>query len=116
MNMTARPNPELAAALADSGSTIDYADKMEKSIESLADQARADTFPYRPPTYSRQTYTTAMLLAGDGTLRDMARAKGIDVRAFDNAVGQAQQLILENTNKPTPGAKVATVLRRICGL
>lgn len=110
------PNPELAAALEGSRQVSDYKDYFEQRIETLAIQARQDTFASRPATYSRQTFTTALLLAGDNIIRELARQKGIDVRAFDNIVGQVQQLIMENTNKPVPGAKVAKALRNLCGL
>lgn len=116
MNATSQTNPELVAVLAGARPTVDYLDHMTASINNLADRAKQNTFIFRSPQYSRETWVTALLLAGDVELRKLARDKGIDLRAFDNIIGQTQQLIIDNTNKPAPGQKVAIVLRKLSGI
>ncbi len=99
--------------MAGAQSCVDYMAYLDDSIKSLAQQAEQNTFAYRGAHYSRETFTTAMLLSGSSVLRDLARAKGIDLRAFDNIIGQVQQLIIENTSKPNPGSKVIVVLEKL---
>lgn len=116
MNVVTKPNPELAAALSNSQVSIDYRDYLEGQIQHIAELAKQDLFCYRCTDYSRQVYTTALLLSADSQLRMLAKDKGIDLKAFDNIIGQTQQLIIDLTRKPIPGVKVATVLRRHVGI
>ena len=111
-----RNYPELAKALAEAPGSNAVKELIEEQIEHLSALVKSDAFIYRGPGYSRQTHTVALLLAGDPTIRALAVAKGIDVRAFDNIVGQVQQLLLEAVSKPTPGEKVAFTLRKFCGI
>jgi len=110
------PNPELVAALSNSPEVFDWRSYLEGRMTLLARNVQSDTFALRASTYSRQTSTVALLLAGDSVLRDLADKNHVDLRAFDNVIGQVQQLILVNANKPAPAAKVANALRRLCGL
>ena len=109
-------NPDLAAAMANATTQFDLAGHLDCRIRELSDAIGMDLFVFRSAGYIRRTDTTAMLLAGDNYLRTLARAKGIDLRDFDNAIGQVQQLILENTTKDNPGKKVANALMRFCDL
>lgn len=109
-------NPDLAAALANATAQFDLAGYLDDRIKEIGNSVGMDRFLFRSVSYSRRTDTTAMLLAGDTHLRTLARAKGIDLRAFDNVIGQVQQLILDHTNKETPGKKMANALMRFCDL
>jgi len=110
------PNQELVTALKNSPEVFDWRSHLEARMTLFARNVQNDTFVLRAPNYSRQNFTVALLLAGDATLRDLAQQNHVDLRAFDNVIGQVQQLILVNANKPAPAAKVANALRRLCGL
>lgn len=104
-------NPELAAVLQESPAAFNYKEHWENKIAALSKEIARDLFTLRTPQYSRTTYTVAGLLMLDQTLRAAAIEAGIELRAFDNIVGQVQQLILTNANKPITGAKFVKVLR-----
>lgn len=106
------PNPQLVEALRNSSDVFNYKDHLECQMKWLCKEVQCDSFDLRPAAYSRHMFTVAMLLAKDNILRTLAAQNHVDLRAFDNAVGQVQQLILTLTNKPAPAAKIAAVLDR----
>lgn len=114
--MSATPNTELVEALLNAQHVFDWKEHIEKKIEVLQQHLPHDSFELRAVNYSRQNYTTAAILAFDPVLREEARNAGIDVREFDNIVGQVQQFILAKTTRPIPGVKVVNVLKKLTGL
>lgn len=110
------PNKELAEALTNAESVFNYQEHWDSRIKSLADGVIKDTYDYRAPQYSRNNYTVAGLLAFDGRLRTEARDAGIDVREFDNILGQVAQLMLTKVTRVNPAVKVANALRKLTGL
>jgi len=111
------PNPELYQALLNSPPSFDWKEYLEEKMKSAASAIPKDSFALRAVQYSRQNYTVALLLAFDSVLRDDCRSAGIDVREFDNIVGQAQQFILTKTQpKVTPANKMVQVLRKLTGI
>ncbi len=105
--------PELFEALQSAGTSFDYKEHWQETIKRASTLIAQDDFYYRSVSYSRNNHTIAALLASDPQLRTLAINAGIDVRAFDNIVGQAKQLMLTHAQKQPTGAKLVIVLNKL---
>lgn len=110
------PNQELADALHNAISSFEYKVYWEEQMKRLQLNIAQDSYSNRGTNYSRRGATVAAMLAEDGVLRGAAKEQGIDLREFDNIVGQAAQLMLTKVTKTNPAVKVVKVLREISGI
>ena len=106
-------NPELVAALEGALANFDLKARFDNMLKSLIEVLPQDTFTTRSPNFSRRTHVVSAMLAYDNVLRDLAVEAGIDLTAFDNIIGQVQQLLLTECAKAPPGLKVVRTLQQI---
>lgn len=109
-------NPQLFEALENAPLSQSHTDHWNSQMKLVAEAILNDQFMLRGPSYNRNVYTVAALLAHDPVIRDMAINAGINIRVFDDIVNQVKGLVLTHSVKPPPAGKIANVLCKLTGV